>query len=106
MANKKTAPIRKRYGRERMTGLRTGGSVRQSATEEIRKREAGQSQDGRQREAISYAASRLRGNTRDDYSSGAFGVEDSEEAVGRICSISILVSSVLRWIPSRLAASV
>jgi len=35
-------------------------------TEEIRKREDGQCQDGRQREAISCAASRLHGNTRDD----------------------------------------
>ena len=38
--------------------------------------------------------------------SGFFGVEDSEEAMGRICSMSILVSRVLRWIPKRLAASV
>ena len=38
--------------------------------------------------------------------SGFFGVEDSEEGRGRICSMSILVSRVLRWIPKRLAASV
>jgi len=58
-----TEENRREDGRERVAGLRTGGSGRQSAMEEIWQREDGRSQDGRQR---SCAASRLYGNTRDD----------------------------------------
>ena len=58
--------------------------------------------EGNQRRCLT----RTRCRSRAGQFSRSFGIEDSEAEVGRIRSMSILVSSVLRWTPKLLAASV